>query len=62
MRTEGLPPELARQLDLEQRANKLREAMLSRPEFVAGIWEGYEEARQGQTLTLAEFEQALDLN
>ena len=60
MQPECINPELARQLALEQRANRIRQAMLSDPEFVVGIWEGYQEAQQGKTMALAEFEQALD--
>lgn len=58
--TEDLSPDLAAQLELERRANDLRSQMLADSRFIAGIWEGEEELARNESLTLEEFERALN--
>jgi hypothetical protein len=55
-----LSPDQERQLALERRANALREAILADTEFVADIWAGEQAIASGDSLTLDEFERALD--
>lgn len=60
--TEQLAEELEHAKQLEERAHRLRMAMLSDAEFMAAIERGREAEREGRLLTLAEFERALDLD
>jgi hypothetical protein len=59
---EQLAEDLEHAKKLEVRAHRLRMAMLSDLEFMAGIERGLEDEREGRLLTLAEFERALDLD
>ncbi|HYU19321.1 MAG TPA: hypothetical protein VEQ11_11570 [Chloroflexota bacterium] len=46
---------------LEERAGRLRTAMLRDREFIAGLDRGLEDEREGRMISFAEFKRALDL-
>jgi len=46
---------------LEERAGRLRIAMLRDREFIAGLDRGIEDEREGRMISFAEFKRALDL-
>ncbi len=46
---------------LEERACRLRIAMLRDREFIAGLDRGLEDEREGRMISFAEFKRALDL-
>jgi hypothetical protein len=47
---------------LEERASRLRVAMLRDAKFVAGIREGQEEAERGDVMTLPELRRRLEID
>lgn len=49
-------------LKRDQRASRIRRAILLDEEFMRGVQEGYEEAQRGEVLTLAELDQQLGLD
>jgi hypothetical protein len=49
-------------ITIEERAHRLRMAMLCDPTFMEGLARGVEDERQGRMLSLEEFTQALDLD
>ncbi|MBI4492517.1 MAG: hypothetical protein HY690_06960 [Chloroflexi bacterium] len=57
-----LAPDIRRAKALEERAHKWRMAMFSDEEFMNGILEGYRQEQEGRVLTLAELDQALELD
>ncbi len=47
-------------IELEERAHRLRMAILNDREFMAGVLEGYEAAQRGETISLEELDREFD--
>ncbi len=57
--TEQLAEELEYAKKLEERAHRLRMAMLNDPEFMADIQAGYEAEQRGETISLEDLDREL---
>jgi hypothetical protein len=60
MREKQLSPEVEEAIRLEDRAHRLRAAMLSNENFMAGVVEGYAQAQRGETVAQAELDQEIE--
>ncbi len=62
MSSEPIRPEIARQLELEERAHALRRKILSRPDWLASIEAGRRAEEQGDLVPIEELDRELQLH